>query len=179
MKAVLDACVLYPTVLREILIGAAGAGLYTPIWSVRLLGEWRRAAARLGPEGETVAGSEIALLTDRFPAAMTGEVNDRIADLPLPDPADAHVIAAALNGGAALIVTANLSDFPRRVLLPLGLTALHPDAFLLDLWRASPDNVGAIVATTHARALAAGGAMTMPEMMKRARLPRLAKALTR
>ncbi|MGB3315526.1 MAG: PIN domain-containing protein, partial [Albidovulum sp.] len=29
MKAVLDACVLYPTVLREVLIGVAKAGLYT------------------------------------------------------------------------------------------------------------------------------------------------------
>ena len=31
MKAVLDACVLYPTVLREILQGAAAAGLYEPV----------------------------------------------------------------------------------------------------------------------------------------------------
>ena len=30
MKVVLDACVLYPTMLREILIGAAGAGLALP-----------------------------------------------------------------------------------------------------------------------------------------------------
>src|SRR5690606_10011196 len=33
VRAVLDACVLYPTVLREILIGAADAGLYAPLWS--------------------------------------------------------------------------------------------------------------------------------------------------
>ena len=30
MRAVLDACVLYPTVLREILVGAADAGLIEP-----------------------------------------------------------------------------------------------------------------------------------------------------
>ena len=50
MKAVLDACVLYPTVLREILIGVADAGLYTPVWSPRILAEWRHAAARLGAD---------------------------------------------------------------------------------------------------------------------------------
>ncbi|NPB27307.1 PIN domain-containing protein, partial [Shigella sonnei] len=63
MKAVLDACVLYPTVLREILIGVADAGLYTPVWSPRILAEWRHAAARLGADAEAVAGAEIALLT--------------------------------------------------------------------------------------------------------------------
>ena len=67
MKAVLDACVLYPTVLREILILAAEAGLYEPVWSDRILAEWRHAAARLG-QGE-VAGAEIALLRAARPGA--------------------------------------------------------------------------------------------------------------
>ena len=31
-KILLDACVLYPTVLREILIGVAARGLYRPLW---------------------------------------------------------------------------------------------------------------------------------------------------
>ena len=66
MKAVLDTCVLYPTVLREILIGAADAGLYEPVWSARILAEWRHAAARLGPDGAAVAGAEIALLRDLY-----------------------------------------------------------------------------------------------------------------
>ena len=35
MKAVLDACVLYPTVLREILTDSAAAGLFQPVWSQR------------------------------------------------------------------------------------------------------------------------------------------------
>ncbi|MEY3307771.1 MAG: hypothetical protein RLZZ413_1809, partial [Pseudomonadota bacterium] len=48
MKIVLDACVLYPTVLREILIGVARAGLYTPLWSDRILEEWARATRKLG-----------------------------------------------------------------------------------------------------------------------------------
>ena len=34
--------------LREILIAVADAGLYTPVWSPRILAEWRHAAARLG-----------------------------------------------------------------------------------------------------------------------------------
>ena len=48
MKAVLDACVIYPTVLREILTGVAALGLYEPLWSDRILREWTRATAKLG-----------------------------------------------------------------------------------------------------------------------------------
>ena len=73
MKAVLDACVLYPTVLREILIGGAEAGLFTPVWSPRILAEWQHAAARLGPDQAAVAGAEIALLQLAHPRAGAAE----------------------------------------------------------------------------------------------------------
>jgi len=45
MKAVLDSCVIYPTVMREVLLGVAEAGGYTPLWSPRIIEEWRRAVA--------------------------------------------------------------------------------------------------------------------------------------
>ena len=115
MRAVLDACVLYPTILREILGDCAAAGLFRPVWSQRILDEWRLAADRNG----LPAGPEIALLTDRFPEAMAVPAGG--ADgMDLPDPADRHVLETALAGGADRIVTANLRDFPRPALAPLG-----------------------------------------------------------
>ena len=45
MRAVLDANVLFPTILREILTDLAQAGLYHALWSDRILEEWHRAAA--------------------------------------------------------------------------------------------------------------------------------------
>ena len=69
MRAVLDANVLFPTILREILTDLAGAGLYVPLWSARILAEWRHAASRLGADQDAVAGAEIALLRIRFPQA--------------------------------------------------------------------------------------------------------------
>ncbi|HIC67180.1 MAG TPA: PIN domain-containing protein, partial [Paracoccus sp.] len=73
MRAVLDANILFPTILREILADLGAAGLYDPVWSARILEEWRRAAARLGSDQEVVAGAEIALLTDRFPDAIAAD----------------------------------------------------------------------------------------------------------
>ncbi|MDO5621595.1 MAG: PIN domain-containing protein [Paracoccus sp. (in: a-proteobacteria)] len=172
MRAVLDACVLFPTVLREILTETAAAGAYSPLWSQRILDEWTGAAHRLGADQARVAGVEAALLADRFPAAMVRPTAIPAADL--PDSGDLHVLAAAISGDAQLIVTANLRDFPRRVLADYGLRAIHPDAFLLDLPAVL---VAPAVASTHARVLAAGGDMTPREMLKRARLPRLARAL--
>ena len=80
MKVFLDACVLYPTVLREILVGCAKHGLFVPQWSPRVLEEWARAATRLGPDGAAVARAEIAVLRQDHPQA---EIPPRDADLSL------------------------------------------------------------------------------------------------
>lgn len=177
MRAVLDANVLFPTILREILCDVAAAGLYQPLWSERILSEWRHAAARLGPDQNAVAGAEIALLRDRFASAVQPDDGDRVIDLDLPDPADRHVIEAALAGDAALVVTANLRDFPRHVMAGLGLRALHPDAFLLALHRDDPGIVAAAVDAAHHRAMRLGADLPRSVMLKRSRLPRLARVL--
>ncbi len=177
MIAVLDACVLYPTVLRQILLGCAARGLFTPIWSERLLEEWARAAARTGgPVDEQIARTEAAAANRAFPAALTNPVDP--AALWLPDPADIHVLAAAIAVRADTIITQNLKDFPARELSGHGISARPPDAVLMDLWLAEPDGVAEVVAETHAMAEhLSGQALPLRALLKRARLPRLGKAL--
>ena len=177
MRTVLDANVLFPTILREILIDAAEAGSFVPLWSARILAEWRHAAARLGPDQDAVAGAEIALLRLRFPDAAMPDDGHRVIDLDLPDPADRHVIEAALAGGASHIVTANLRDFPRALMMPLGLRAIHPDAFLLDIHADHPAAVRLAVQKAHDKAVRLGAEMDLRDMLKRSRLPRLARLL--
>lgn len=180
IRAVLDACVLYPTVLREILIGTADAGLYTPLWSARILSEWHHAAARLGEPQTSIAGAEVALLRLGHPGAeVPAPLSERAAGYDWPDPADRHVVETALAAGASVIVTANLRDFPSRALSALGLRAIHPDPFLLDLWRGDAAPVAASVRAAHERAQALGGPVPLRDLMGRARLPRLGKALGR
>jgi hypothetical protein len=53
----------------------------------------------------------------------------------VPDEGDAHVIATALRGEADVILTLNLKDFPAAVIEPLGLIALSPDKFLVQLFQ--------------------------------------------
>ena len=64
VRVVLDACVLFPTVMREVLLGCAAAGLFAPRWSARILEEWARATVKLGPGAEVYARGEIALDAD-------------------------------------------------------------------------------------------------------------------
>lgn len=49
----------------------------------------------------------------------------------LPDAADAHVVAAAIECGAPTIVTANLRGFPADVLTRFNIEAVDPDTFVL------------------------------------------------
>lgn len=176
MRAFLDACVLYPTVLREVLLAAAAEGLYQPLWSARVLEEWARAAARLGPAQEEIARGEIALLRLRWPRAEVADAPG--AGLLLPDPDDAHVAAAAEAAAAELIVTLNLRDFPARALAGLGLRAEHPDAFLRRLWATDPEPVARAAERVRAEAeRLSGQPQPIRKLLKRAYLPRLGKAL--
>jgi hypothetical protein len=178
VRALLDACVLYPTVLREMLLGCAGAGLYAPLWSERILEEWARAAGKLGPGQEAIARGEVAAARAAFPGAMVAVAPGVERRLWLPDPDDVHVLAAAVAGSADAIVTMNAADFPRGVLAEEGLVRIDPDHFLLSLWERDRAAVGAIADTVAARATRLSGEIWTPRrLMKRGRLHRFAKAL--
>ncbi len=178
MKALLDACVLYPTVLREILIGVAHTGLFTPQWSDRILEEWARATRKIGPDAEVQARGEVMLLKATYPKACIAPQPGLEVRLHLPDDNDIHVLAAAIAGSADAIITFNARDFPRHVLAAEGVTRRDPDGFLWEMWSHHPDAVGAVILKVHATAQRLSGQpQPMRAFLKRAGLPRLAKAL--
>lgn len=175
MRAVLDACVLYPPVLREILLGVAD--LYTPLWSERILEEWVRATQKLGQMAETRV--EAALLAAQFPKSMLHASPHIEARLVLPDANDLHVLAVAITGSADCIVTFNARDFPRHILAAEGVERRDPDGFLWEMFSHHPDHVGGVIATVHAKSESmAGQAVSLRALLKRAQCPRLAKAVT-
>ena len=85
MKLLFDTCVLYPTVMREMLMGTMEISGDTPFWSERILEEWARAARKICPTGEAQARGEIALLRARWPKAEAIWAESLEARLWLPD----------------------------------------------------------------------------------------------
>ena len=132
--AFLDASVLYPAPLRDLLLELAVSGLYRAKWSARVHDEWTRALLRSRP-GLTAARLERTrrLMDAHVRDVLVTGFEDLVPSLELPDPDDRHVLAAAIRAEADLIVTANLKDFPVSSLAPHGLDAEHPDTFLVRL----------------------------------------------
>ncbi len=180
LRVLLDANVLYPTVMREILLGVAAEGLFVPLWSERILEEWARAAARLGEQGEAVARGEIAGLRAGWPEALVRVPEGLERRLWSPDPNDVHVLAAAVAGPADAILTSNAKDFPRGLLAEEGLVRLDPDQFLRGLAEQSPEVVRRAVEASVAEARRLSGEeWTVRTLLRKARLPGLGKALER
>lgn len=177
-KVVLDACVLYPTILREILQGAAEAGLYQPVFSDRILREWVLATAKLGPAAPVIAQGEAEQLRAAFPRALVRDHPEIEARLVLPDVNDRHVLASAIASGADAIVTFNAQDFPGHVLAAEKITRRDPDGFLWELQSRHPDAMARVVETVRAKAEAISGQpQPLKPLLKRARLYRLGKAM--
>ncbi|MGQ0564747.1 MAG: RSP_2648 family PIN domain-containing protein [Gemmobacter sp.] len=173
MKAVLDTCVLVPPVLCDCLLSVAAAGLFRPLWSDRILGEWVRAAQR-----KAMPAPPIAAATAAFPGACIPPAPGIEARLHLPDDNDTHVLATAIAAGADAIVTWNAADFPRGVLASEGIQRRDPDGFLWEMWSHDPVRAGAALESVRARAEAmAGTPVALRPLLKRAKLTRLARAM--
>ena len=123
------------------------------------------------------AEGDALLARTNFPRAMVREQPGIQSRLMLPDPDDLHVLAIAIAGHADCIVTFNAQDFPRHVLAAEGLERRDPDGFLWQLWSDQPEAVAGVVARVHATAeRMADQPIALKSLLKRAQLPKLAKA---
>jgi len=137
-RVLLDACVLAPYHLSDLLLRLGEAELFDPLWSAEILDEVRRHV----PAG---AQGRVDRMARAFPLADVEGYEGLIPAMSNQEK-DRHVLAAAVRGGAALVVTANLKDFPAAALEPYGIEAIHPDAFLLDQFDLDPARVLQVLA---------------------------------
>ncbi|MGH3562773.1 MAG: PIN domain-containing protein, partial [Mycobacterium sp.] len=117
IRVVLDACVMLPQNLNNVLLTLAEEGLFTPVWTDTLLNEVRTNLVK--KFGTTTAQAEhrIQQMQRAFPlAADEARGYEQLIPAMTNDRKDRHVLAAAVASGAALIVTANLRDFPAAAL---------------------------------------------------------------
>lgn len=143
--------------LADTLLQLAEAGHYHPAWSTTLLEETRRNLASKMGLHPARAARRIELMRQAFPWAEADPLPELIEAMTV-DAKDRHVAATAVTVGAALIVTYNLKDFPDEALAPLGIRAIHPDEFLLDLLDLDPH--GVVTALERQRRRLKSGAIT-------------------
>lgn len=150
--ALLDANVLYPAPLRDLLLQLAVTDLFTARWTADIHREWIDALLSDQPHRSRDALERTRALMDLHTrdALVTG-YEPLIPSLTLPDPHDRHVLAAAIVGRCDVIVTRNLADFPEDALLPFGIEAQHPDEFLCNQMSLAPGLFCSAVKTVRAR----------------------------
>ncbi len=117
----LDANVLYPAPLRDLLLQLAVTDIFKARWTADIHREWIEALLRNEPHRDRTA-------LERTRDLMDSKTRDCLVEL--PDPNDRHVVAAAIVGHCDVIVTQNLKHFPKEALAPYGLDVQHPDEFL-------------------------------------------------
>jgi len=132
---VLDACVLANFSLCDTLLRLAEPPrLFEPKWSEEIIRETTRTLElKIGWPSSLTAHLEAELRAHFSEAWIRGyeSLIPRMAN----DEKDRHVLAAAVHGEAPIIVTLNLRHFRPEHLEPWGIRALHPQTFLMGIFR--------------------------------------------
>lgn len=176
---VLDACVMYPAPLRSYLMYLAQTGLYRARWTENIHDEWTRNLLLNRPDlsAEKLQRTR-ELMNKHVPDCLVEGFESLIDGIVLPDEDDRHVVAAAIKGQAEGIITFNLKDFPSKVLSPLGLSAIHPDEFLSDMFELDPSK--SVLAAQNQRRSLKNPLMSVDEyleVLQRQKLPTLVSKL--
>lgn len=131
--AILDANVMYPVNVFDILAQFCIEGLFTAKWSQDIDEEWTR---NLLASRADLTQEQVYKRRDQQRMALPDweveaeKYQSLIEAIKLPDINDRHVLAAAIAGHADSIVTFNIKDFPSDVLDQYDIEAIHPDDFI-------------------------------------------------
>lgn len=129
-----DANILYPAYLRDVVLRFAYAGVFQVRWTDQILHEMARSMKKKVPEERhDRVDRTVAQMREAFPDAMVTGHENLISSM-TNHPKDRHVLAAAVEAGADLIVTSNVKDFPRSSCQPHDIDVQPPDDFLCFQW---------------------------------------------
>ncbi|ROS25730.1 PIN domain-containing protein [Rathayibacter sp. PhB127] len=128
--AFFDTNVLYGALLNDVVLELADRGLYRPLWSKDVLFELAKNLVKNGEDPRLVE-KRVGTMERYFADAMVSGYDDLVPTM-TNDEKDRHVLAAAVRGGAEVLVMFNTKDFPPESVEPFDLEIVHPDAFLLD-----------------------------------------------
>lgn len=144
--AVLDTCVLWPSLQRDFLLSLAIEGLYRPLWSDAILEELETHEAYKLIERHSIDPEQATARAKRLTTHMQAAFDDALVEgwephegtFGLTDPDDEHVLAAAFVSRAGAIVTDNVRDFPSEA-VPDHIRIIKPAQFAADTVAVSPE----------------------------------------
>lgn len=152
IRALLDANVIYPAPLRDLLFSIAAEEVFQPLWTKQINEEWVRNLLQNRPDlSRSQLRRTCDLMNKAFPMALVEDYENLISKLELPDPDDRHVLAAAIKSEATILVTFNLKDFQHDYVDRIGVEVKHPDHFLCTLFERKPDSCVTAFKKMHAR----------------------------
>lgn len=144
-RVFVDTATLYPVSLADLVLRLAELGMFELLWSDHLLAEVERVLV----EYKGLAAERAAYFCECIRRAFP---DGRVAPeeyLPLvesrtgPDPDDHVHSAAAVAGGATVVLSADKKGYPPADIAPARRRA--PDAFLTELLRRHPQEVAGTV----------------------------------
>lgn len=139
----LDTCVLYPYVLRDVILTCAERGLFQVRWSPDVLDELQESLSRKLPKMNVERLR--ATLESAFPDALISreQYQHLIPHMP-NDTKDRHVLAAAIAARAHILVTANTRHFMFEKDL-FDIDVLSPDEFLCYYLDVYPEEIFSVL----------------------------------
>jgi predicted nucleic acid-binding protein len=144
-RVFVDSATLYPISLADLVLRLAEAGMFDLLWSDHLLDEIQRVLVDKKGLPNQSARYFCECIREAFPE---GRIEPELY-LPLvasrsgPDPDDHVHSAAAVAGGATVVLSADKTGYPVRDIAPARRR--NPDAFLTALLRRHPQDVLSVV----------------------------------
>lgn len=170
--ALLDTCVLWPSLQRDFLLSLAVEGMYRPVWSGVVLDELeyeeRAKWIRRGEEESEAARRASHLIEQMRRSFNDAEVKGwegLEGTYGLPDLDDEHLVAAAVVANAGAIITHNIKDLPRNK-MPVGVQVLTPQEFAANTVSLDPIRAMAAIAALVARSGRSGPVRSEEEVLK-------------
>lgn len=144
-RVFVDTATLYPVSLADLVLRLAELGMFELLWSDHLLAEVERVLVEYKGLAAERAAYFCECIRQAFPEGRVApEVYLPLAESRAgPDPDDHMHSAAAVAGGATVVLSADKKGYPRADIAPARRR--DPDAFLTELLRRYPQEVAGTV----------------------------------
>lgn len=131
-RVYVDANELFPFTIMDVILALAEDLVIDVVWSDELLDEWQRVITRDGRRTAESAASVAEAVRTFFASGRVDPESYRhlVDETPGGDPDDRVHTAAAIAGGASVLVTRNRRDFPIQHLSQHGVAVMSADEFL-------------------------------------------------